>query len=152
MHPVEEYQDIITLTMDWLNESKIVMSIRRRWTLNYYITQCTGNSISWASDELERRCWIEEHVPERLGSQAPGWAAQENRKETRLWPIEWGSVYCSSVWSPSPSHTQLFQIKWELYFSKNCVARLYCVVVMNLHACICIMWLYNIWRITDEPL
>ena len=25
-------------------------------------------------------------------------------------------------------------IKWEVYFSKNCVARLYCVVVMILHA------------------
>ena len=39
---------------------------------------------SWGSDELERRCWIEEHDPERLGPQAPGWAAQQNGKETRL--------------------------------------------------------------------
>ena len=35
--------------------------------------------------------------------------------------------------SNSLSHTT-FQIKWEAYFSKNCVARLYCVVVMILHA------------------
>ncbi len=31
-----------------------------------------GDQTSWGSDELERRCWIEEHVSERLGSQAPG--------------------------------------------------------------------------------
>ena len=71
-----------------------------------------------------------EHVPGRLGPQDPSWAAQENGKETRLWPIEWGSICCSSVQSPTPSHTQPFQIKWEVYFSKNCVAPLYCVVVM----------------------
>ena len=66
---------------------------------------------------------------QRLGPQAPGWAVQENGKETRLWPIEWGSICCSSVRSPTPSHTQPFQIKWEVYFSKDCVARHYCVVV-----------------------
>ena len=43
-------------------------------------------SVSWRSDQLVRRCWNEDHVPERLGPQAPGWAAQENRKETLLWP------------------------------------------------------------------
>ena len=87
-----------------------------------------------------------EHVPERLGSQVPGWAAQEKGKETRLWPIEWRSMCCSSVRSPTPSHTQTFQIKWEVYFSKNWVARLYCVVVMILHTygdvyvlCVCIV-------------
>ena len=31
-------------------------------------------------------------------------------------------------------NTQPFQIKWEVYFSKNCVARLYDCVVMILHA------------------
>ena len=88
----------------------------------------------WRSDQLERRCWIKKHVPERLGSQAPGWAAQGNGKETRLWPIEWGSIYCSSVRSPTPSHIQHFQIKWEVYVCKNCVTRLYYCVVMILHA------------------
>ena len=29
-------------------------------------------SVSWRSYQLERRCWNEEHVPERLGPQAPG--------------------------------------------------------------------------------
>ena len=36
--------------------------------------------------QLERRCWNEEHVPERLGPQASGWATQENGKGTLLWP------------------------------------------------------------------
>ena len=128
----------------------------RRWVLNYYITQCTGNSISWRQDVVEKASTQQrepsgprlinleirrvgekmlewEHVPERLGPQVPDWAAQENGKETRLWPIEWGSICCCSVWSPTPSHTQPFQIKWEVYFSKNCVARLYCSV-MFMHA------------------
>ena len=92
------------------------------WTSNYNITRCTGSS-----DELERRCWIEEHVPERLVPQAPGWAAQENGKETWLWPIEWGSICGSSIRSPTPSHTQPFQIKWEVYLSKElCRSSLLC--------------------------
>ena len=79
------------------------------------------------------KCGRENQHPERLGTQAPGWAAHENGKETRSWPIEWRSICCSSVRSPTPSHTQPFQMEWEVYFSKNCVARLYCVV-MILHA------------------
>ena len=54
MHPVEEYQDIIALTVDKLNESEIVTPMRRRWTLNYHITQCTGNSVSWRQDAVEK--------------------------------------------------------------------------------------------------
>ena len=76
-------------------------------------------SVSWRSDELEIRRWIEDHVPERLGPQAPGWAAQENGKETRLWPEDWGSICSSSFRSTISSHTQPFQIKWEVYFSKE---------------------------------
>ena len=119
--------------------------------VNCYITECTGNTICletrcgreskhpaegalgppdwvWGLEELEKLC-CRETVPSReLGPLAPCWAAQENRKETRLWPIQSGSICCSSVRSPIPSHTQLFQIKWEVYFSKNCVARLHCVV------------------------
>ena len=43
--------------------------------------------MSWGSDELEIIFGRENQHPERLG---PGWGAQENGKETRLWPIEWG--------------------------------------------------------------
>ena len=88
----------------------------------------------WRLDQLEIRYRnIEEHVQERLGPQAPSWAAQENGKEAWLWLIEWGSICCSSVRSPTPSYTQTFEIKWEVYFSKNCVARLHCVVVFCMH-------------------
>ena len=87
--------------------------------------------------QLERRCSNEEHVPERLGPQAPGWVAQENGKETRLGPIEWGSICCCSVRSPNPSHTQPFQTKWEVYFSKElCCSSLLCGRYDS--ACICI--------------
>ena len=90
------------------------------WDLRPPINQF-GDQTSWEK-MLE---W--EHVPERLGSQAPGWAAQENGKETRLWPIEWGSICCSSVRSPTPSHKQPFQIEWEVYFSKElCRSSLLC--------------------------
>ena len=110
-----------------------------------------GDQMSWGSDELEIRCGRENQHQERLGPQAPSWAAQENGKETWLWPIEWGSICCSSVRFPTPSHTQPFQIKWEVNFSKNCVAcHLYCVMVMIMHADIhmCLYswswwWLYN---------
>ena len=158
--------------------SATVTSTRRRWALNYYITQCSGNSmswrqdvvekastqqreqgprlisleirrvrdkirqrepsgprsISWGSDELEIRCGRENQHP-----QAPGWAAQENRKETWLWPIEWGSICCSicSV-SISLSHTTL-SIKWEVYFSKElCRSSLLCCCYN--FAC---RWVYN---------
>ena len=45
-------------------------------------------SVVWRSDKLEIRCSRENQHPERLGPQAPSWAAQENGKETQLWPIE----------------------------------------------------------------
>ena len=128
---------------DWVGDELLYNSVHRKFNQswrNYAVEKIAPSRrgpwnprlSSWGSDELERRCWIEEHVPERLGPQAPGWAAQENGKETQLWPIEWGSICCSSVRSPT-YNTQPFQIKWEVYFSKNCVVRLYCVVVMHLH-------------------
>ena len=64
-----------------------------------------------------------------------GWAPRppvEQRRRTgkkRLWQIEWGSICCNFVRSPTPSHSQPFQIKWEVYFSKNIVVRRYFVVV-----------------------
>ena len=84
--------------------------------------------MSWRSDVVEKtstqRGWD------------PSWAAQENGKETQLWHIEWGSICCSSVPSPTPSHTQPFQIKWEVYFSKKlCCSSLLCCYDS---ACICI--------------
>ena len=99
--------------------------------------------MSWRSDELETRCgreshhpaegafgtpdWVWrpvdekmlgwEHVSERLGPQAPGWAIQENENDTWRCPEGLGRSICCSLYSVSYSlsHTT-FQIKWEVYF------------------------------------
>ena len=44
------------------------------------------NSVLRKFTQLEWRCGRENQHPERLGPQAPGWAAQENGNETLLWP------------------------------------------------------------------
>ena len=44
------------------------------------------NSVHRKFNQLEIRCGRETQHPERLRPQAPGWAAQENGKETLLWP------------------------------------------------------------------
>ena len=73
---------------------------------------------------------------QRLGSLAPGWAAQENGKE-RLWEpkeLGGGSICCSlcSV-SNSVSHTTL-SIKWEGYFSKELCPLVF--IVLTIFPCI----------------
>ena len=82
--------------------------------------------------------------PREVGPPAPGWAVQENKNDTKLCPEGLGrSICCSSVQSPTPSHTQTFQIKWEVYFSKNCVASLIasiCILHVYVYICIFIMW------------
>ena len=121
--------------VEWV---RFVTPTRRRWMSNYYITRCTGSSISWRSDELEKRCGRENQHPKRLGSQTPGWAAQENGKETLLW------LY---VRSPTPSHSKTFsnrfepfQIKWEVYFSKElCRSSLLCRSYDSACMCVCIV-------------
>ena len=62
----------------------------------------------WGSDKLEIRCSRENQHPERLG---PRPLVEQPRRTGKkwLWPEEWGSICCSSVWSPTPSHTQPFQ-------------------------------------------
>ena len=83
-----------------------------------------GDQKRWRNDAVEKT------APSReLGPRASGWATQENGKETLMANRVGRSICCSSVRSPTPSHTQNFQINWDVYFSKNCVARLYCVVV-----------------------
>ena len=57
---------IITLTVDRLNECEIVTPTRRRWTLNYYISQCTGNLISLEIEQLGVR---------RVGDKMLDWGA-----------------------------------------------------------------------------
>ena len=132
MHPVEEYRDIIALTVDGLNECDCDAHKKKVDVELLYNPGEDRKWISWGSDELEIRCGRENQHPERLGHQAPGWAAQENGKETRLWPIEWGVnmlQFCSV--SNSLSHTTL-SIKWEVYFSKELFrSSLLCRCVMH---------------------
>ena len=106
--------------------------------LNYYINRWR-QEVSWRSDELETRCGRESPHP---AERASGWAALENEKDTTLMAIRVGVnilQFCSV--SNSLAHTRTFQIKWEVYFSKNSVPRLYYCVNMY-SAWICI-WLYN---------
>ena len=132
------------MSRGWI-ECEIVTLAGSRWVSNYYITPATGSS-----DQLERRCWNENHVPAKAGPQAPCWAAQENGKE-RLWlPEEWGSVCCSSVQCPTHlSHSKTFRNPFEqserYIFLKNCVRS----SLLCRHVSVCIgIWVYNnhSWR------
>ena len=127
--------------MGWM--SAIVTPTKRRWAWNYHITQ-------WRQEVRKFRDqtrWWQDAVKKASTQQSgpPGLRLTSPGKRERNAVLANRSVCCSSVQSPTPSHTQPFQIKWEVYFSKNCVARLYCVVVMILHAhvdvyvlCVCI--------------
>ena len=119
----------------------VMLAGRRVGVKSLYNPDEDRKSVSWRSDELEIRCGRENQHQERLGPQAPGWAVLENGKETRLWPIEWDSICCSSVRSPITSHTQPFQIKWEVYFSKE-LCRSSLLWRFYDSACICI-WVCN---------
>ena len=86
-----------------------------------------GDHTSWRSDELETRCW-NENMSQR------GWAPRplvEQSRRTRTTHGDarrgWGGQYVAVfVQSPTPSHTHNLSNKVRgIYFSKNCVARLY---------------------------
>ena len=105
-----------------------------------------GSQSVWRPDPLVTRCGRESQL---LAESWDLWPPVElpwsTRKTQRWWPKEWGSICCSSVRSPTPyhTHTQPFQIKWEVYFFKV-FARLYYCVVMILYAyvyllCVCIV-------------
>ena len=103
----------------------------------------SGPPMSLESTPVGEKILEWKHVPERLGPQAPGWAAQKNENNTRWGPKWLGRSICCSLCSVSNSlsHTT-FQIKWEVHFFKEVFARLYYCVNMY-SAWICI-WLYNI--------
>ena len=96
----------------------------------------TGSQWVWRLDPLVTRCGRGSlHPVERVPS--PPVEHQENEKDTTLMAIraEVNMLQFCSV-SNSLSHTQPFQIKWEVYFFKEVFARLYHWVVMfcmNLH-------------------
>ena len=112
------------------------------------------NSVHRKFYQLEIRCVRENQQPERLGPQVSGCAAQENGKETLMAIRVVGSICCSSVPSPTPSNSKtfsnpfdLFQIKWEIYFSKErCLSSLLCRRYDSacMHMCLYSWsWLYN---------
>ena len=100
----------VTLTKSW-------------WVSNYHITPVTGSS-----DQLERRCWNENHVPAEAGPPGPQLSSPGERERNAVIARRVGrSVCCSSVQSPTHlSHSKTFRnpfepfrIKWEVYFSKE---------------------------------
>ena len=119
MHPVEEYQNynLDRGSVEWL----------QLWRLQeeggvelLYNSVKTGSQLVWRSDPLVTSC---------------------GRASQRLWPIERGSICCSSVRSPIPFHTQPFQIKWEVYFSKRlCRSSSLCRCILHAYVlCVCIV-------------
>ena len=105
----------------------------RRWTVNYYITWCTGISVSWRVDAGMRT------KPQR------GWAPrppveQPRRTGKKRYYGHMSGVnmlqFCSV--SNSLSHTNL-SIKWEVYFSKElCRSSLLCRRYYSACICICV--------------
>ena len=134
-----------------------------------YNSVMTG--VSWGSDKLETRCGRESHHPaegalgtldgvwrpdrlvircnrESWQSGPPGLqlSIRRTRKTQTLMAIRVGVnilQFCSV--SNSLSHTQHFQIKWEVYFFKEVFARLYyCVNMYSACICVCIMCVYYV--------
>ena len=111
------------------------------WVLNYYITLSRQLEMSWRiyrrdvvgkatlgrrgprdprlsfRDQLVIRCSNESHHPAESWASGPPVEQPWRTKKTQRWrPLEWGSMYCSYVRSPTPSPTQTLQIKWETLF------------------------------------
>ena len=105
----------MTVISAWWRSNMPFQRLSGRW--NYYINR-------WRQEVRQfgdRRVWREDAVEKNSNqlSGPPGLRLSNpgERKRT-LKAIRVGrSICCSSVQSPTPSHTQTFQIKWEVYFS-----------------------------------
>ena len=70
---------------------------RSRWPSNYYITLATGSS-----DQLERRCWNENHVSAEAGPPGPRLNSPgERERNAAVTRRVRESICCSSVQSPT---------------------------------------------------
>ena len=79
----------------------------------------TGCQLVWRPEGVGDKMWQRKPSSSgELGPRASGWATQENGKETLMAMRVGRSINFSSLRSPTPSHTQPFQINWEVYFSK----------------------------------
>ena len=94
----------VTLAVEGLNWLRIVTLTGSRWSSNYYITPATGSS-----DELERKCWNENHVPAVAGPQGPRLSSQGERERKAVIARIVGVSICCSLCSVSNSllHTIL---------------------------------------------
>ena len=118
---------------------------RKRLTCELHDSYFHSKDIEWAIEILYNSVKTGSQLVWRpvgekmLGwEQAPSWAVQENENDTRLCPEGLKrSICCSSVRSPTPSHTQTFQIKWEVYFSKT-VSLLW----LRIYMCLCLHQYY----------
>ena len=83
---------------DWVDVELLYTSVHRKFNQFW-------RSERWRNDAVEKT------APSReLGPRSFGWANLENEKDTLLCLEELGrSICCSSVRSPTPSHTQPFQ-------------------------------------------
>ena len=100
------------------------------------------NSLIEFGDQLVRRCW-NENMSQR------GWAPRpsvEQPRRTRTTHGGLGRSICCSLCSVSNSlsHTQPFQIKWEVYFFKEVFTGLYSLrqYVFCMYMCIYVYVLY----------
>ena len=109
------------------------MLTRSRWVSNYYITPATGSS-----DQLERRCWNENHVPAESGPSGPRLTSPGERERKAVIARRVGGSLCCSLClvSKSLSHTTLSK-KWEVYFSKEL-----CQLVVLCWICFCMHMYY----------
>ena len=104
--------------------------------LNYYITRWR-QEVSEFGDPLVTRCSRESPHPAEWAPGPPVELHRRTRKTQRWWPFEWGSICCSSVRSPTPSHSKTLSnpfrtlsIKWEIYiFLKDCLVMITYVYV-----------------------
>ena len=113
------------LSRGWI-KWEIVTPTGSRWAGNYYITPATGSS-----DQLERRCWKENHVPTEVGPPGPRLSSPGERERKAVIARRVGGSTCCSLCSVSNSlsHTTL-SIKWEVYFSKELYPLVFIVLTM----------------------
>ena len=85
-----------------------------------------------SSDQLERRCWNENHVPAEAGPPGPRLSSPGERERKAVIAKRVGGVNLCSV-SNSLSHITL-SIKWEVHFSKELCPLVF--IVLNMFPCI----------------
>ena len=124
----------------------IVTLTRSRWASNYYITPATGSS-----EQLERRCWNENHVPAEAGPPGPQLSSQgeQERNAVIAWRVGGGVnmlQFCSV--SNSPLTVKPFVTRSNLsnkvrgiFFWRTVSARLYCVEYISTYICIWVCYI-----------